>query len=680
MKQKSNLPEKLIFQPFSNNATIFLHRDSRLWLSQLFGMNCGLNNTDTGPAITRGLCVLDTADHRYEGDDFCLIEASMDGERLDLCWEVGNGILWRSIWQVQSEAGIWSRRDILENATDSPIEIKRCLARIPFAPGQYEIYTQSSNWARENQGRWNEFFGGRLSLRSHSGRTTQIANPYLFIRESGADHGIAFHILPRGNWSIHVDRTSTTRDELSPFNVIELGLSDNTLQIKLSPSDKLELPEILIQAIASDQPEVGSAILHGYVLDKYLADRKTAPVGYNTWFDAFDSVDVNRLRSQLTIAKEIGCEVFTIDAGWYGRGAGNWHSQVGDWREKLDGAFHGKMGEFAEEVRAVGLGFGLWVEPERYSPQSPIVQTHPEWFLPGLGGFFYPDLSQRPVYEYIFNELARLVENYQLAWMKIDFNFELGNSTDELSTYFEHWYQLMDELRMKYPGTFFEGCASGGMRFDLNTLTHFDGHFLSDTVNPIDVLRISQGAMLRLPPGQIAKWAVMRAYNKQVITPSGGGWDNAMQADVDFICRVALPGMFGLSGDLVGLAPEIQTRLLHHVAFYKTWREFIISATCHLLTPIRPIDDRSDWAALQLQNQSQPEQILVFVYRLLDGAARKSFRLIGLDLDTIYSVINDDDASVSPATASGSELHFSGLIVDLPQPNSAAVIVLRAIK
>lgn len=91
-------------------------------------------------------------------------------------------------------------------------------------------------------------------------------------------------------------------------------------------------------------------------------------------------------------------------------------------------------------------------------------------------------------------------------------------------------------------------------------------------------------------------------------------------------------------------------------------------------------DTVNPWVALQLHNQSLPEKILVFVYRLSDGAARKSFRLIGLDLDTIYNVINDDDASASPPTVPGSELHFSGLTVDLPRPNSAAIIVLRAIK
>ena len=59
--------------------------------------------------------------------------------------------------------------------------------------------------------------------------------------------------------------------------------------------------------------------------------------------------------------------------------------------------------------------------------------------------------------------------------MKIDFNFESGpgDARSEPSRYYAAWYQLLDEIRQAYPDTVFEGCASGGMRFDLNTLSYF---------------------------------------------------------------------------------------------------------------------------------------------------------------------------------------------------------------
>ena len=558
------------------HKTIFAHSEHSIWLTRLWDIECGLNGTNSDPVITRGICVLETDSNRYEGEAFSVVEFQSDDHSLQLSWKVGNsGLLWKSHWQLHSKAGIWNRRDRLENRSHSTIIIRRCLARIPFAADQYDLYTQASNWARENQGYWNEFFGSRLTLCSRSGRTTQIANPYLFLHETNVDHGIAFHILPRGNWTIHVDRTSTTRDERFPFNVVKLGLSDNSLYMQLPAGGALNLPEILIQDVPSRHPETGSASLHLYLFEKYIPNQKIAPVVYNTWFDRFEDLNIDHLHAQLVAAKEIGCEVFTVDAGWYGVGKGNWHSLVGDWREKPNGAFFGQMASFADRVRSVGLGFGLWVEPERNHAEASIVKAHPDWFLPGFGGFFYPDLSQPAAYNYILAELSRLIETYQLAWMKVDFNFELGDTADEFSMYFERWYQLLDELRQKYPNTFFEGCASGGMRLDLNTLTHFDGHFLSDAVNPVDVLRISQAAMLRLPPGQIAKWAVLRADHDEILTPGGASWNNAILADVDFVCRAALPGMFGLSGDLTGLSAEAIARVRQHIDFYKQWREFI---------------------------------------------------------------------------------------------------------
>ncbi len=195
-----------------------------------------------------------------------------------------------------------------------------------------------------------------------------------------------------------------------------------------------------------------------------------------------------------------------------------------------------------------------------------------------------------------------------------------------------------------YPGTVFEGCASGGMRFDLNTLAHFDAHFLTDTVHPVDVLRIWQGALLRLPPGGIIKWAVLRSvgrtmptYTKSladspvtVAAPGGALWEPSETVDLDFAAAVALPGMFGLSGDLAGLPEEALERLAAHVAFYKRWRSAIRQSFAHLLTPPCAKEDRRGWAAVQLEHLGTGDH-LVFVYRLDDGNSTKTFRLRNLD-------------------------------------------------
>ena len=283
----------------------------------------------------------------------------------------------------------------------------------------------------------------------------------------------------------------------------------------------------------------------------------------------------------------------------------------------------------------------------------PIRQEHPEWFFPREATFARIDLTRPDACEYLKREICRLVETYELAWMKIDFNFELGRdgSGAELSGYYAAWYRLLDEIRGSYPGTVFEGCASGGMRFDLNTLAHFDAHFLTDTVHPIHVLRIWQGALLRLPPGGIIKWAVLRSvgrtlptYTKSladspvtVAAPGGALWEPSETVDLDFAAAVALPGTFGLSGDPAGLPEEALERLAAHVAFYKRWRSAIRQSFAHLLTPPCAKEDRRGWAAVQLEHLGTGDH-LVFVYRLDDGNSTKSFRLRNLDASVTYQV------------------------------------------
>ncbi len=511
---------QIIFEAGQAGRTTFALDSDHVVLEQLFGARL----VTAGPPRVQGLALVQTDAGRIEGRDWRLVEHEAGADFVRFAWRAaGASLRLDSAWRLDPGRAIWSRRDTLTNEGATSLALARCLARFPLNTGWYEVYSQASAWCDENQGRWQAVDHGALALGCAGGRTTQGGTPYLCLRPleaeaaSGDADGIAFHILPVGNWAMRVG-AETTGTAPRPIVVVELGLTDDALRLALPPGSQIALPEILVQSVPRGAPELAAPAFHAFALDRYLAEAKPhAPVIYNTWFDAFETLDVARLRRQLAAAREVGCEAFVIDAGWYGASDGNWALQVGDWREKPVRAFRGRMAEFADEVRAAGLGFGLWMEPERNHASVPAVRAHPEWFLPGADGFMYPDLTQPAAYEYILGEMARLVETYRLAWMKVDFNFELGHDATGLSAYYTAWYRLLDTLRSRFPRTFFEGCASGGMRSDLHTLSHFDGHFLSDTTEPVDVLRITQGSLLRLPPGRTSKWACLRSAGPAVI-------------------------------------------------------------------------------------------------------------------------------------------------------------------
>lgn len=674
--------------------TVYAQHEGRIDFTRLCGITISDPFNAAKPVRLQGVALINADGRRYEGGDLTLELFNETPGGLTCRWRIGaSGLVLATTWQADPATGIISRNDAVENAGPTPVTLTRCLARIAFPQGEYECYTQASRWSVENQGAWQLLRTG-ISVQHVWGRTTEGATPLLALRARGAVNGLAIHILPLGNWTIRVSPV-TDGGEL-PAIAVEFGLADENLHCIVQPGERFVLPEALLQPLPNAEVHSGAPALHRYLNAHLFAGAKpSAPVVYNTWFDQFDILEVPRLRAQLAAARDAGCEVFVIDAGWYGAGGPNWSAQTGDWREKTEAAFHGQMRAFADEVRAAGLGFGLWMEPERFGPQAPIRAAHPEWFIPS-GSSARIDLTQPAAYAYQRSEIARLVETYDLAWMKVDFNFVLDPDASgaELHDYYAAWYRLLDDIRLAYPRTFFEGCSSGAMRGDLATLTHFDGHFLSDTVNPIDVLRIMQGAWLRLPPGRLGLWAVLRSaghaaprYGQSqaesphvIIAPHGAVWEPSETVDLSFAVLVAMPGMLGFSGDLASLPPDALAELREHVAFFKTWREFITGAAGYLLTTPEPISARTGWVGFQLSNPAHAAS-LVFAYRLGVAAQSQRWLLHDLNPSMAYGVRRGIGAGAN-RVLSGEQLMREGLAIDIPpaggwRGNAAAVYVVE---
>jgi alpha-galactosidase len=624
------------------HGTRFHRTAERFWLARLCGLPVGREGVDNGPAATQGVALLQLDGRRYEGAQLALEQVKESPMSLVCRWRVGDtAVRLTTTWTGDAATGIVSRRDTLTNTGSRPVVVSRCLARVALPPGRYECYTQASAWCHESQGAWNPVHTG-LRQSHLSGRTTEGGTPYLALRLAGAAQGIAFHVLPRGNWTIRVTPVADGGER--PFAVVELGLADENLHRTLRPRETFELPEILCQPLPGGEAHLGAPVLHRYLLSHHYQSAKPhAPVIYNTWFDQFEILDVPRLRTQLAAAKELGCEVFVVDAGWYGAAEGNWGAQTGDWREKTKAAFRGRMRDFADEVRAAGLGFGLWMEPERFGSLAPIRAKHPEWFIP-VGNQARIDLTKPPAWRWLRGEIVRLVKTYRLAWMKIDFNFRVDadDSGAELSGYTAAWHRLLDEIRAAYPEVFFEGCASGAMRCDLEMMRHVDNFFLSDSTNPTDMLRITQGSWLRLPPGRIGRWPVIRSVERAVcdygrtvqdsaplVLVPACVWSPVESTSLDYALLAGMPGMMGISGDMAGLTPAQRARVAEAITFFKTRRRFIAGSVGHLLTPPALIECREGWIAFQLQKPGADES-LIFIYRLGNAGVSPLLRPMGL--------------------------------------------------
>ena len=223
------------------------------------------------------------------------------------------------------------------------------------------------------------------------------------------------------------------------------------------------------------------------------------PVHYNCWEAVYFNHDLATLREIATHAADLGAERFVLDDGWFGQRDDD-TSSLGDWvvdrRKWPDG-----LGPLIDHVRALGMTFGLWFEPEMVNARSDLARAHPDWVLgPAdqvLGRHqMVLDLANEAVRDYLFDRISALLGDYAIDYIKWDHNRVLP-TPDAAQT--RGTYALLDRLRAAFPAVEIESCASGGGRIDFGILRRTQRVWLSDSNDALERLRIQSGAALFLP-------------------------------------------------------------------------------------------------------------------------------------------------------------------------------------
>jgi alpha-galactosidase len=662
-------------------ATVLSSEEGRVSLASIFGL--------AGEALyrspeTEGIFEL-ASTLAPQGHLLKLRRATQSGRVLRLSLACPEGLTLGSEWEHDPATGVLRRRDTVTNRTKKTQTLLSARPRFTLAQGAYAAYAQSSAWGGESQGAWQDLVkGSALEWGSERGRLCQTAAPYLCVAPKSGGDGLAVHIATVGNWTIRLRSVEKYFFTEAPFAVLTAGLSDQNLALKLKPGESFALPELLLQRVPGGEPHRAAPALHRHLLARDLAHQpRKPPVVFNSWFDRYDDIDPIRLRDQAAVAKSLGCEVFVVDAGWFGRAGIRWDRQVGCWTEKPDAAFRGRMLDFAHQVRSMGLGFGIWMEPERVSPSAPVAKAHPDWLIESAAGQpeqqYRLDLENPRARAWIKAEVSRVIRTYGAVWLKVDSNFAPGADArgGELSAYFASWWALLDEWRAEHPHCFIEGCSSGAMRLDLSALTHHQAHFLSDNVNPRLQLRYLQGTALRVPPSRLTLWTVLKGDGKGgVVGPKIHNLADPVPVDPAFIAGLCLPGIFTLSGDALSLPPAARATLRHWIAFWKARREFITSASCHLLTPPQPLEDMSGWAALELEAPKDPRRLLL-VYRMDEPSSSCTIRPLSLEPRRRYALLSGEGEKLGVRT--GADLLRRGLRIGLNKRFSARVIELTPV-
>lgn len=223
------------------------------------------------------------------------------------------------------------------------------------------------------------------------------------------------------------------------------------------------------------------------------------PVHYNCWEAVYFDHQLDDLKAIADHAATLGAERFVLDDGWFGRRDDD-TSSLGDWwvdaRKYPDG-----LEPLIAHVEGLGMGFGLWFEPEMINEDSDLFRAHPEWVLGRADQIrgrqqLVLNMAMPEVREELFTRISALLSKYQIDYIKWDHNRVLPLSDADQT---RGTYELLDRLRAKHPHVEIESCSSGGGRIDFGILSRTQRVWLSDSNDALERLRIQHEAAQFLP-------------------------------------------------------------------------------------------------------------------------------------------------------------------------------------
>ncbi len=489
-----------------------------------------------------------------------------------------NSLRLELIYCVYSDTDVITRTTRLINEGEGDIKIKKVMStQIDLDPDNYVFTTFTGAWAREMKKTDMAVASARLVNSSFTGNTSNRANAFVMISKRGANEEYGdvygFNLVYSGNHYESVEK--------SPYGKVRFlsGINPTAFEWKLSKGESFLTPEA-VMTYSSMGYNGMSGQMHDFVSKHILRGPwkdRLRPVLLNSWEAAYFKISESKLLRLARKAKEAGIELFVMDDGWFGERNDD-SSSLGDWYPNTKKLPRGVKG-ICDKVRALGLEFGIWVEPEMVNRESDLYRAHPEWAMeiPGKKhsegrSQMILDLANPEVQDHLIKVMSELFSSCNISYVKWDMNRNFSDifsgslpadrQGEVTHRYILGLYRVMRELTKKFPDILFEGCASGGNRFDLGILCFFPQIWGSDDTDAVCRAEIQNGYSYGYPMSTVTAH-VSDCPNHQTLR----------RTPIETRFNVASFGVLGYECNLNDMSPEDFAAVKAQIAMYKKWRE-----------------------------------------------------------------------------------------------------------
>lgn len=522
------------------------------------------------------------------------------------------------------------------DGADIPYTLDALRVLLPVPERAVDVLDFTGKWCRERAPQRGPLFFGSHVRRTHRGKPGHDA-PFLVVagtEDLAFGHGEAWatHLAWSGDAEYVIERLTEGAGSFSA--VLGAGEGLRAGEIALSAGDRYVAPTALFVWSGAGLDGLADR-LHRRLRARESHPHSPRPLTLNSWEAVYFDHDLDRLTSLVDRAARVGVERFVLDDGWFhdrrdaNAGLGDWVVDRTVWPDGL--------GPLVERVRAHGMQFGIWFEPEMVNLDSDLARMHPEWVLGPreLGApardQYVLDLTRPDAYGHVLGQISAIVDEYDVDYIKWDHNRDLSEAVsgyagiDRPAVHEQTLalYRMLDTLRARHPRLEVETCSGGGGRVDLGILQRTDRVWASDCNDPVERLQIERWTRMLIPPELIGSHlGADRSHT------------TSRRTDLSFRLVVALTAHAGIEWDLQEADDDELAAIARWSVAYRELRGLIHSGR---VVNADVADDATALTGIVAQDGSRA---LYTWARLSTSAPGQSgrVRFPGLDPDARYTV------------------------------------------
>lgn len=537
-------------------------------------------------------------------------------------------------YTVYASTDVIARYQMVKNTGETPVHIQKFASMcLDFYGMQFDTVTLEGMYLYEkahvSRGPLKR---GVFKNESLTGTSSHIKNPFIALCSPNADEDIGeaygFNLLYSGNFTeeISVGSLGDTR--------VLAGIGDVGFLWTLNEGESLVSPEV-IMTYSNQGLGAMSRNFHDHIR-RHIIEREFAysprPIVINSWEASYFSVTEEKMLAMAEAAKECGVDTVVLDDGWF---RPNEKSGLGDWRTDREKFPSGIQG-LADKIHALGLKFGLWLEPEMVNHNSEFYRENPDCILstsklPLISRSQYVlDLTREEVIERIADRIAEELQGAEIDYIKWDFNRYLTEAgsfkTAQGEVYHRQMlgaYKLLSLLKARLGNVFFETCAGGGGRFDLGMLFYSPQIWTSDNTDPYARIYIQHGASYAYPVSALSCHF------------TEGECTSGRPSTHDFRYRVAAFGSYGYELDLRKYGKQDRAAFQAYSARYRKDEDLNLNGDLYrLLSP-----EQTNYCAYIKVSKDKTKALFSFFELYASGLVESmTLRLKGLAAEKLYKI------------------------------------------